>query len=144
MLEEKEKETPMDEIINKLIPGAKNNGMSINTNNISDGYHTFGELYEHRITLFITLAKMISKEWNCYWDDPKYPEGTVWKSVNHSDGSNWEGWFILGVFTEAGEQMTYHLPINKWEECDFAKTIDKAPEWDGHTSEQVLERLKKL
>lgn len=22
-----------------------------NTNNVSDGYHTFGELYEHRVTL---------------------------------------------------------------------------------------------
>jgi hypothetical protein len=43
-----------------------------------------------------------------------------------------------------GSQITYHLPTSKWDECDFAITLDKAPEWDGHTSNDVLERIREL
>ena len=138
----KEKETPMDEIINKLIPGAKNNGIPINTNNISDGYHTFGELYEHRITLYITMLSRMDASKDIF-GDPMYKD-LIWKSKAHSDGSVWDGWFILGIFKNPGEQITYHLPMDKWDSCYFAGELEKAPEWDGHTSNDVLERLKKL
>lgn len=106
------------------------------TNLISDGYHTFGELYEHRITLWIALCRLISNKF--------VTNIPVWRTLLHSDGSKFEGWFVLGVGVFSGEQMTYHLPISKWDECDFANTFDKAPEWDGHTSKQVLERISKL
>jgi hypothetical protein len=117
-------------LINQIIEtGVKGNG--VNANLISDGYHTFGELYEHRITLFIAL---------CGWL-PNDKE--VWKSKFHSDGSSMEGWFVMGIGKEVGQQITYHLPISKWDECDVQE-LDKAPEWDGHTSSDVLERLKSL
>lgn len=114
---------------------------------ISDGYHTFDELYEHRITLFIALCRMQTE-----WDKmgigcgPIVEEDAipVWRTKVHSDGSVWDGWFILGINKESGEQITYHLPISKWGECDFAETLNKAPEWDGHTSADVLERLRQL
>ena len=32
----------------------------------------------------------------------------------------------------------------RWEETNFAKTLDKAPEFDGHTPADVLERIKSL
>ena len=32
---------------------------TIKNGDISDGYHTFDELYEHRIALFITLARLL-------------------------------------------------------------------------------------
>lgn len=104
------------------------------TGKISDGYHTFDELYEHRITLFIALCKNL--------DGYKY--ANAWRSKLHSDGTSFDGWFILGINKEKGEQITYHLPISKWEETNFAEDLEKAPEWDGHTSNDVLERLKKL
>lgn len=95
---------------------------------ISDGYHTFEELYEHRITLFLTLMKLID---------------TAWYSKFHSDGTAISGWFIAGInFPHGG--VTYHLPQSAW--CDAAKTgakcLEFAPEWDGHTSEDVLKRLR--
>jgi len=102
--------------------------------NTSDGYHTFKELYEHRITLFIALCKQISCDYN----------GICWKSKIHSDGSKIDGWFIMGINKEKGKQITYHLPMSKWDECDFVKTLEKAPEFDGHTAEDVLKRLKEL
>ncbi len=100
---------------------------------IGDGYHTFDELYEHRITLFIALCKQVF-----------YTDRIVWRSKLHSDGSSYDGWFILGINVEKGEQITYHLPLSKWEQTEFATTYDKAPEWDEHRPQDVLERLKNL
>lgn len=104
------------------------------TNEVSDGYHTFGELYEHRIELFITLARWVS----CF--------GTadVWRSLHHSDLSRIEGWFVMGIFSQKGEQVTYHLPISRWADCDFAEPLATAPAFDGHTPADVINRLKKL
>lgn len=127
------------EHINKCIEALKNDDL-IDTNLITDGYHTFGELYEHRIQLWISLTKVIySMSIGNIWLNVR-----TWKSKFHSDGSTFEGWFVLGVTLPDGKQMSYHLPNEKWEQCDFAKTLAKAPDWDGHTSADVLERLKQL
>lgn len=97
----------------------------------SDGYHTFSELYDHRITLYIALCRT-------------RPLGTVYRSKLHADGSSFEGWFILGINKEKGKQISYHLPLSRWEDTEFVQTLEKAPEWDGHTSDDVLNRLKEL
>lgn len=102
---------------------------------ISDGYHTFDELYEHRITLYIALCKMIAKEEIL---------GDVFKTQIHSDGTSWNGWFVLGIIMRDERQITYHLPMSKWEDCGFAPTLEKAPEFDGHTSADVLQRISEL
>jgi len=110
---------------------------------ISDGYHTFTELYNHRITLFIALCKMkflyYAQVIEMTIDDGEYDD--VWRSKVNWDGSVWEGWFLLGINQQKGEQITYHLPMSRWNETNFAKTLDKAPEFDGHTSTEVLKRL---
>ncbi len=114
---------------------------------ISDGYHTFDELYDHRITLYVALCK--SKQG---W---LYPPGLrnipsdgydkiVWRSKIHSDGTNYKGWFILGINRNKGSQITYHVPLNRWKETSFAQTLDKAPKFDSHTPADVLKRLKLL
>jgi hypothetical protein len=102
----------------------------IDTNDISDGYHTFGELYEHRCRLWITLCRVI--------------EENVWRSKKHSDGTQMMGWFILGIYHGKGNQMTYHLPESMWNDCEFAEELKEAPEYDGHTSADVLERIGRL
>lgn len=112
---------------------------------VSDGYHTMDELYDHRIALFIALAKAqdsISMEYSASQDGRE----SVWRSKNHSDGEPAFGgtWFVLGIGKKKGEQITYHLPIERWEETGFAETLEKAPEFDGHTSADVLNRLKNL
>lgn len=118
------------------------------TDLVSDGYHTFGELYDHRITLFIALCRTRIKEW--VWDSihqhfmPLHP--FAWRSKAHhtQDQPMYEGWFVMGINKESGEQITYHLPLSRWEETDFAETLDHAPKWDGHTPADTIERLKKL
>lgn len=133
-LVEGQDEPATEGIINFLIQNEK-----LDTNKISDGYHTFSELYEHRIVLFIRLCSVVSGAIGIMKQLNATP---VWKSQYHSDGSIWEGWFLLGLMTKPGEQVTYHLPMSYWNDCSFASTLPKAPEFDGHTSSDVLERLK--
>lgn len=99
---------------------------------VSDGYHTFNELYQHRHTLFIALMRA-------------YPE-ISWRSRLHHDGSKFEGWFIAGMDLN-GKQITYHLPDTDeyWQLLNHIgiKELDKAPEWDGHTSGEVVRRLQR-
>ena len=109
--------------------------LKVDTNKISDGYHTFEQLYDHRIALWIAFCREV--DWYVGFT-------AVWKSKAHSDGSTWDGWFILGMEKEKGKQMTYHLPIKYWKECSQFKTLKKAPKWDGHTPEDVIKRLKSL
>lgn len=118
------------------------------TDDVSDGYHTFGELYDHRITLFIALCKMHNYQpLRCSIDGKTEIDCSLpWKSKKHSDGELCFGgkWFIAGLWRTKGRQITYHLPIERWNECHFIEELDKAPKWDGHTPADVLERLKNL
>lgn len=119
-----------EEVINQAIQST-----SPDTNLISDGYHTFGELYEHRIALFIALCNHI------YLYQPTKP---VWKSRVHFDGTSLDGWFIAGIGLKNGEQITYHLPEKDWDKLRIV-AYDKAPvEWDGHMSADVIKRLLEL
>lgn len=97
----------------------------------SDGYHTFNELYDHRITLFLALCSYVQVH-------DKY----VWRSKLHSDGTAIEGWFVVGIGSRPGEQVTYHLPMSRWAETNWIHEFARAPEFDGHTSADVLQRLK--
>lgn len=112
-----------------------------NPGEISDGYHTFNELYEHRIVLYIALCRYMKsmRIGMGHGNEGAY----VWKSRTHSDGSVWEGWFLLGIGTEPGEQITYHLPEKYWALCEFTE-LEQAPEFDGHTSADVLKRISNL
>jgi len=128
-----------------------------------DGYHTFDELYDHRITLYIALCRLLANvphetDMPQCWCNPRRKvvkngnmvivhNSIIWRSTKHSDGELCFGTgtqFIMGIGTEKGSQITYHLPIVKWSETNFAETLDKAPDWDGHTSGDVLDRLKNL
>lgn len=97
---------------------------------ISDGYHTFNELYEHRHALFFALLTS--------------NVGTlpVWMSKLHSDGTGMEGWFIAGIDMPYGT-ATYHIPMRLWDTYASAgiDVLERAPNWDGHTSSDVVKRL---
>lgn len=103
------------------------NFIACNPNDVSDGYHTFGELYDHRCLLFIHII-----------NGELYPS---FASYTHEDGTIWDGWFIAGCMMLNTELVTYHLP-NKY--ADLVRKdlwIDEAPKWDGHTSQDVIQRL---
>lgn len=114
---------------------------NLDSNLISDGYHTFGELYEHRITLWITVCRLVDRYDMLQYNGKK----KCWRSELNSEGEKWDGWFLLGLYQNIdGFGITYHLPMSKWDDCDFAEELEKAPKFDGHTSEDVLGRLRNL
>jgi hypothetical protein len=122
------------EDIQDSMNAAKLKGLSLGT--LSDGYHTYNALYGHRVNLFMALGKAYSSSLS----------KTVWISRNLSDGTPVEaGWFIMGIGTKPGKQITYHLPGINWDACaKFAEVKRQAPEYDGHTSADVLTRLLEL
>ena len=93
---------------------------------VSDGYHTFNELYEHRHALFANLVKL---------------NPNTWKSKLHDDGTMFDGWFIAGIELKEGV-ITYHIPLRLWD-LFRCQEIEKSPKWDGHSSNDVVERLAK-
>lgn len=91
------------------------------TGETSDGYHTFNELYHHRMVLFSVVC-------NSYKDK-------AWKSKLHADGTMFDDYFIVGVTTVEGN-YTYHYHMDNWNYFDV-KELDKAPEWDGHKPSDI-------
>lgn len=108
---------------------------------VSDEYHTMDELYEHRAEVFIALCRYVARSTMTYGlrDNEE-----VWRSLKHSDGSSYDGWFVMGIGKAKGNQITYHLPAKFWGEVEFAEELETAPEWDGHTANDVLIRLKQF
>lgn len=108
------------EEINKAILELKANGGS--AKDISDGYHTFGDLYEHReeLTNMITIMR------------PQYS----WKSKQHHDGTMFDDSFIVGFNTPDG-QYSYHYPLDHYDDFKEASELEKAPEYDGHKPEDI-------
>lgn len=104
-----------------------------------DGYHTFAELYDHRIELWIALCKSVYLSFTV-----NGVTSPIWRTKVHSDGSSFDGLFVLGMYHNYGTQITYHLPMSRWKDCEFAVTLEKAPVFDGHTSDDVIKRLKDL
>lgn len=96
---------------------------------LSDGYHTFNQLYHQRAVLFACIVKQNKNK--------------AWKSFKHSDGkycfdSDGE-WFIVGVDTPQGS-YTYHYSKEYWDMFD-CQELEFGKEWDGHTEEDVTRLL---
>ena len=113
-----------------------------------DEYHSMEELYQHRYHLYLALVKA--------FDSRITPLGSnviCWKSKLHHDETMFEDSFILGMTVErpsfvlGGDSdsfyITYHLPMKYWHMANVIE-LKKAPPYDGHTSQDVLERLLKL
>lgn len=105
---------------------------------ISDGYHTFEELYDHRHALWVNYLNQL--EWLVDTAFAGSTETTSWKSKKNHAGEEWEGWFLAGNGYEAGKQKSYHLPMKYWDMLNVIE-LEKAPDFDGHNSKDVEERL---
>lgn len=116
---EKSKEKQLLTGINKSITNLELQG--VNTNGVSDGSHTFGELYFHRMAMFNVIINLHKSE--------------SWKSKKHEDGTMFNGYFIVGIETPDG-QFSYHYEMQYWNIFD-CKELKNAPAWDGHTPDDV-------
>lgn len=96
---------------------------------LSDGYHTFNELYHHRAVLFSVICRL-------------FPE-RAWKSKLHDTGDMFDGMFIVGIETEHG-QATYHYDIDPYWDIFDVTELEKAPTYDGHTPNDAISRIATL
>ena len=101
------------------------NESQINKGQISDGFHTFDELYYHRMILFAVIC-------NTYKEKSS-------KSKLHKDGTMYNGYFIVCVTTPEGD-YSYHYDEKYWDLFDV-KELDNAPKWDGHKPKDITRLL---
>jgi hypothetical protein len=90
---------------------------------LSDGYHTFDELYEHRNMLFLSLC--LSMRHDAWMTEPS------------------EGWFVVFLELITG-QISYHIPEKYYGRLLGRIGVDKDYKWDGHTSADAVNRLDQL
>lgn len=97
---------------------------------ISDGYHTFAELYEHRHALFLNLVRI-------FVDQYKY----CYICFDH-----YEGWDLITIPVR-GISVGYHIPISyrkyyAWGLIHISKEDqEKMYKEDPYTSQDVVNRL---
>lgn len=98
-----------------------------NIGDVSDGYHTFNQLYHQRAILFACIV-MQNKD-------------KAWKTRNHEDGTPCfgGGWFLVTVDTPEGS-YGYHYEDRYWDIFDCVE-LERAKPWDGYTEEQVTRLL---
>ena len=99
---------------------------------ISDGYHTFDELYEYRLLYNAAFFNELASN----------NLGNVHKSKKHSDGSDCfgGGWFIVIAQLPTG-QISNHYETKDWDlfKCEER---ERGEVWDGHTPKDVANRLR--
>lgn len=118
----------------------------VDPKDITDGYHTFAELYEYRMLYNAALFN----EWarNDAWIEGMPPSFStdhvfdVHKSWKHSDGELCfgGGWFIVMANLPTG-QISNHYEEQHWHLFQVP-TKEQANEYDGHTPEVAAIRLK--
>ena len=94
---------------------------------VSDGFHTFNQLYHQRAVLFATIVNQ--------------NKDISWKSYRHEDGELCfgGGWFIVGIDTPQGS-YTYHYESKYFDMFD-CEELRYGKHWDGHTEKDVTRLL---
>lgn len=111
---------------------------------VSDGYHTMHELYEHRMALNVFLFKMMFKLDEQVRGEKAWSQPNIMRSMLHHDGTMFDGYFIVLANTIAG-QISYHYKVKHWDKFIDLPIVPKIPvPFDGHGSREVIERLMKL
>lgn len=108
------------------------NNTKVDMGEVSDGYHTFNELYEYRMLYNAALFNEFAKQ-GLY---------DVHKSRKHSDGEYPFGdsnWFIVMAELPTG-QISNHYEMKDWDKFQIPEK-PLANKWDEHSPKDVAERL---
>ena len=116
--------------INNLIQTEKMNG-NISVKKISDGHHTFEDLYKNTLILFCTLC--ISNP-DISWKEKKH--------LNEENNPMFKGDFIAGINTPE-VIATYHFKLEFWDLFQIPE-IEKASKYDNYDNATVLKRIYSL
>lgn len=127
--------------MNHDIQTAKQDGLDVSK--LSDGYHTFEELYEFRKVYNAALFN----EWAYMFPngDDYHHKYDVHKSWRHHDGELCfgGGWFIVVAMLPSG-QISNHYEAKDWDLFRVPEVEKAKYEFDGHTPHDVIKRLSKL
>lgn len=98
---------------------------------VSDGYHTIGDLYDHRRALTAVLAASAASA------------GDSWRSKEHhpEDSPMFEGSFIVGINLPIQGTITYHYNLEHWDDFAAVPELEHAPKWDGAGADDTVTRL---
>lgn len=130
------------------------NKLNLQYEEISDSYHTFKELYDIILAYNVALFNEWGKEYLKYLEEvkqgwshmfPVYPKYQVHKSWKHNDGELCfgGGWFIVAAVLPTG-QISKHYEAKYWDLFKIPETEKALFPFDGHTTQDCIERLKKL
>ena len=116
------------ETMDKAIAWLENQKEPADKGEISDGYHTFNELYYYRMLYNAAFFNLL-------------PKHLVHKSRRHHDGEECfgGGWFIVMAQLPTG-QISNHYELKDWDLFQVPEQ-EKADEWDGHTPKEAAERI---
>ena len=98
---------------------------------VSDGYHTFGELYDHRILAFMAAMKLAhNAAMDCGW------------SKKHDDGELCfgGGWVVAWITAPSGLQARYHMEETRPLPLSLERPLGSP--WNG--KEETLEALAEI
>ena len=121
---------PLEDEAKEMIAWLEKQGTPQDKGEISDGYHTFNELYYYRMLYNAAFFNMLPKEW-------------VHKSKKHHDGEDCfgGGWFIVMANLPTG-QISNHYELKNWDLFQIPEK-EVADKWDGHTPQEAADRLHK-
>ena len=110
-------------------------GEEIRMKDVSDGHHSFRDLYMHRMALTLALAHS--------------GPGRAWRTKLHhpDDSPMFEGMFLVGIelaealHDDQGGLILYHHKLQYWDLFDGIPECRHAPKWDGAGPEVTVERL---
>lgn len=108
----------------------------IQTEQISDGHHTFKELYDYRMM----YNALLFNEWS------KKGLYNVHKSYHHYDGELCFGddkWFIVVAELPTGS-ISNHYKREYWNLFKVPEVEKSTTPYDGHTPQDALERMNKF
>lgn len=106
------------------------------SNVVSDGYHTFGELYDFRTVLNAGLFNewFLNNKYDCH------------KSKKHNNGSipfNDNNYFIVSAKLPDGI-ISFHYELKFWDLFKIPEVEKALFEYDDHTSYDVLNRIMNI
>ena len=106
--------------------------LQIGKGQLTDGYHSFNELYDFRKVFNAHLFN----EW------AKQGKYEVHKSKKHYEGDECfgGGWFIVVAILPTG-QISNHYELKDFDLFKCEETEKAKYQFDGHTSHDVLNRL---
>lgn len=112
---------------------------------MSDGYHTFNELYRYRMLYNAAFLNTYAQPQTKVMSDGNISiiVPNVGKSWLHHDGTEpfGGGWFIVWFTTPDGHTITNHYETQYW---DLFKIPEEktGPEWNGSTPQQEADYLE--